>query len=601
LSTCCAGRNKRLTAVSWDSQTGLQIRGSFLSLAPGGLTPSGRAGFSSARAVRSKAPRTTVNPAIDSHKPFREAAALSQAAKPFLRNCWAGGWRAMSVLVALAVCVSGGCTTERTNVCDPRQSDHCNEGFVCDPQTFTCVAANESSTETPDATTDSGAAGASGETRDADVVSQTTRDADTFVSDAATDGGDSGFNEPDKDPLGVSCAADETCQSGFCIDGVCCGTRTCGTCETCGLGTGICAAVASGFEDPDSCVQGQICDGMGGCKQPQGSLCSADADCLTGHCTDGVCCESACDETCVACAAQTGVCTAVTSGAPDPGTCEQGKICDGGGACKIAQGNACELDDACLTGHCADGVCCESACDETCAACATGSGVCEALLSGIDPDARAPCDGVFRCQQSVETAGQSVCRKPNGIACDSDSECLQDCGSFYFDDDADGWGVGSALLRCWPPSGPPVPGFARVVGDCRDGDAAINPGVNTFQSAPAPSGGFDFDCSGVVVQEHPDKMFWSTRGFVNVLDTVPACGESRVREYFVDCSVAVTGNPMWEPCIDQCSFPGMIGGCTVPCDGCSATPGCTNTECTVSCDDVCDFTRFETTVTQRCL
>ena len=35
-------------------------------------------------------------------------------------------------------------------------------------------------------------------------------------------------------------------------------------------------------------------------KNPIGSTCSANTDCGSGFCTDGVCCDSACDQTCYA-------------------------------------------------------------------------------------------------------------------------------------------------------------------------------------------------------------------------------------------------------------------------------------------------------------
>lgn len=65
--------------------------------------------------------------------------------------------------------------------------------------------------------------------------------------------------------LGDTCGATADCPVGFCIDGHCCATSTCGSCQTCTGAAGTCAAVASG-PDPDSCVgtcQAGTCKGPG--------------------------------------------------------------------------------------------------------------------------------------------------------------------------------------------------------------------------------------------------------------------------------------------------------------------------------------------------
>src|SRR6185436_19515113 len=57
----------------------------------------------------------------------------------------------------------------------------------------------------------------------------------------------------------------------------------------------------------------------------------------------------------------------------------------------LAQGEPCSKDEACASGHCVDGVCCENGCDGTCMACSlakTGkqSGSCAFVLKETDPD-----------------------------------------------------------------------------------------------------------------------------------------------------------------------------------------------------------------------
>jgi hypothetical protein len=124
----------------------------------------------------------------------------------------------------------------------------------------------------------------------------------------------------------------------------------------------------------------------------RGGACAADADCDTGHCVDGTCCESAACGTCQACnlGANSGVCTKVTS-ADDPDTCTGANTCDTTGACKPKPGSAsCGSDGHTLmypggmSSDCAPYVCAGSTCRTTCASvldcsmpnvCTTG-GVC---------------------------------------------------------------------------------------------------------------------------------------------------------------------------------------------------------------------------------
>ena len=94
--------------------------------------------------------------------------------------------------------------------------------------------------------------------------------------------------------LGVACGIGDDCESGFCINGVCCSTS--------------------------SCASGQRCDfapKKGTCTFPQGSSCATAAQCSTNLCVDGRCCDTTCGAQCEACnvAGKEGTCSAVI-GAP---------------------------------------------------------------------------------------------------------------------------------------------------------------------------------------------------------------------------------------------------------------------------------------------
>ena len=66
--------------------------------------------------------------------------------------------------------------------------------------------------------------------------------------------------------LGDVCGATSDCPVGFCVDGHCCATATCGTCKSCVGAAGTCANTPLNTADSDSCVG--VCDGNGGCKPP---------------------------------------------------------------------------------------------------------------------------------------------------------------------------------------------------------------------------------------------------------------------------------------------------------------------------------------------
>jgi hypothetical protein len=80
----------------------------------------------------------------------------------------------------------------------------------------------------------------------------------------------------------------------------------------------------------------------------------------------------------------------------------------------LGQGNPCTGDEACSTGHCVDGVCCENQCDGTCVACSftkTGKadGTCVFVLKDTDPDKE--CAATTFCCSSAGAPGRcaNVC------------------------------------------------------------------------------------------------------------------------------------------------------------------------------------------------
>lgn len=117
----------------------------------------------------------------------------------------------------------------------------------------------------------------------------------------------------------------------------------------------------------------------------KGELCATDADCMSGHCSDGLCCDAACDGACVACdqLGQVGTCLPTPAASDPSGDCPGG-ACDGAGACSYGDGEPCSDGSSCQSGHCVAGLCCNEACEGGCGTCngPARPGVCTARAAG---------------------------------------------------------------------------------------------------------------------------------------------------------------------------------------------------------------------------
>jgi hypothetical protein len=166
-----------------------------------------------------------------------------------------------------------------------------------------------------------------------------------------------------------------------------------------------------------------------------GDACLSAAECASGYCSGGHCCDKTCDGLCLTCAAPGGVgtCTAIPAGAPapagqcattDPSACGLDGTCDGGGACRRYPAGV-----ACGVARCAgSALTLSSTCD--------GAGAC---VNGptIDCDPF-QCDPTMnRCYRSCMSNGQcvatNVCSpagscglKPLGASCQISAECNGD-------------------------------------------------------------------------------------------------------------------------------------------------------------------------------
>jgi hypothetical protein len=80
---------------------------------------------------------------------------------------------------------------------------------------------------------------------------------------------------------------------------------------------------------------------------------------------------------------------------------------------KQAQGAVCATDDACQSGFCADGICCNVACDGLCQACdvAGQEGTCTPVPKGQDPDDECAMEPASSCHLDGTCDGKGACAR----------------------------------------------------------------------------------------------------------------------------------------------------------------------------------------------
>ncbi len=278
---------------------------------------------------------------------------------------------------------------------------------------------------------------------------------------------------------GIPCTTSGECGTGNCVDSTCCAQASCGSCQSCGTldNPGVCAPVVSA-EDPDTCTGAMICSAVGVCKEQNGQPCLSAAECASGHCVDGFCCNTACGASCDACATAItglpdGTCAPATAGyAGSPacgafvcnGTattcgssctsdalCESGYYCAANGTCQLrkAQATSCNAGAGadclvagcrvCATGNCVDGFCCNTACGARCDACNVVPGTCSPVAAGspgsppcapyvctgASPTCGTTCSGNAQCVAGAYCDGTGACvpDQANGADCTSASQC----------------------------------------------------------------------------------------------------------------------------------------------------------------------------------
>jgi hypothetical protein len=168
----------------------------------------------------------------------------------------------------------------------------------------------------------------------------------TSNSDCVTGDFCSGGTCKPPEVTGTACSAGTDCQTGYCVDGVCCENACAGACMTCnGVGTpGQCTTAVAGTDvrndcsqdNASTCGQDGFCDGNGGCEKY-----GTQTQCQPAGCSNGtISAASFCSGTGTCVGGATSSCN--------------GYACSGSGAtCK----SACSSDADCYNGFCTAGVC----------------------------------------------------------------------------------------------------------------------------------------------------------------------------------------------------------------------------------------------------
>jgi hypothetical protein len=195
---------------------------------------------------------------------------------------------------------------------------------------------------------------------------------------------------------GSACAAAEDCDSGHCVEGVCCETE----CED---------------EGAASCGQTGACDAGGRCAlYPEGTACSEPA-CESnsvarsgGTCDGSGSCEGAVETSCGdGAVCQGGACLTICQDSAECG----GGVCGDDALCLLPQGSACAAAAECESGSCVDGYCCNAACTGNCESCAApgSEGSCAIVATARDGSAEACDDFAGGCSGNADCPLGSTC------------------------------------------------------------------------------------------------------------------------------------------------------------------------------------------------
>jgi hypothetical protein len=312
---------------------------------------------------------------------------------------------------------------------------------------------------------------------------------------------------------------------------------------------------SSGSDAPDAPLDATMAADTAPPGSPLGATCMKPSDCALGHCSDGVCCSSACTGACEYCAlvGKVGTCSYVTGSPalghsacggigicaggcggqgsscsfPDRqtscgaasctnGTAYSARTCDGAGTCGPSQSTPCGRfvcgATACLS-SCSDNSQCivGAACvNSECVQCAAGETACPNLCANLQTDNAhcGSCSGTGSVCSAAQQCSGGKCLLATGQPCTADAQCaVGTCVFFYVDNDQDGY-PNSQVRSGWCGAAYALAaGFIapRADGkwDCCDADTLVHPDQAQYfaVSTASCSVGFDYDCSGSIEKQ----------------------------------------------------------------------------------------------------
>jgi hypothetical protein len=233
--------------------------------------------------------------------------------------------------------------------------------------------------------------------------------------------------------LGASCSAASECGSKFCAQGVCCDEACTGSCRSCSLtGTlGTCSNVTTGAADPAglcvdqgnaSCGTNGKCQGGACQKYAKGSSCK-DSTCPTtgimftpgSTCDGNGACVTPPNSSCFpyACGAAGAGANVCRNSCLADADCASPAVCIGGSCGLKGFGKACADGAECVSHFCAQGFCCNSACNGTCRSCGLPGtlGTCTSVPNGAaDPQGTCQNKGAATCETDGLCDGKGACR-----------------------------------------------------------------------------------------------------------------------------------------------------------------------------------------------
>ncbi|MGE0322425.1 MAG: DNRLRE domain-containing protein [Polyangiaceae bacterium] len=375
-----------------------------------------------------------------------------------------------------------------------------------------------------------------------------------------------------KYPNGNACTETRQCQSGLCVDGVCCNQACGGQCEACDNtgSVGSCTPTSGAPHGARTACAGDgtacngVCDGSNRtqCALPGGSVecrpasCSAGQQTLQTFCVGSGACPA---ETLQPCTPyQCGGTGCLTTCSVDT-QCQLGFRCDAG-SCVPAKtnGEACTGNTECASGYCVDGFCCNSACNGQCEACnlSGGEGACSPA-TGAPVGNRPSCaDDGSVCGGSCNGVARTACAYPGSSTECRAASCDTGTGTATLNAGCNGAGAcpGVQTLSC--PSG-------MCVGDACGGDCTADGDC-----------GVDEYCAAGVCQPTENLGAPCSRS--------AQCGSGRCVDGYC-CNSACSGQ------CEACDISGSLGLCSAV----TGAPHGARTACTndgTGCGGTCDGT-----------